>query len=204
MSRFSTEFYAAVAAELTVAVILYFVTPLIGGAGTIDPRDLCDPCEVRVVVVPEDRDRVSLEPKEDVTHLVDKRRSSEAVRLLLRAFEGGEERRMDLGTRYVLAERGFEALLDRNSRVSKLVFHSAQSPGFHAFPEDRLPENISFSDTQNLVRARLGEPAYGDERWDRYERAQYVLDIEYGDNSTVLRISVVRPDSTLPHPHVAG
>lgn len=150
-------------------------------------------------------EKIKEEIRVNVTLLLGKKRSSEGMQAFLNSFRKGEERRFDRGSRYLVEEEGLEALFDASDRLDKVVFHSDLSPGFQSFPEDRLPDKISFSDTQTLVHARLGEPKYGDERWDLYERPQYLLYLEYGENRGVLRISLVRPDSALPHPYnIAG
>jgi hypothetical protein len=134
----------------------------------------------------------------DYSHLLTKSRFCTEMKELLQGLPG--EIPNTGGYHYISRDRGLEALFRQDS-LEKVVYHSQRSEGFSPF-SGTLPEGISFTDTKSNVHLKLGPATMGKDgnsAPDRYERPQYVLDIEYGEDQVVLRVSMTSTKGTLLH-----
>ena len=105
-----------------------------------------------------------------------------------------------------IPDHGIEIVADLNRTVSTIFLHSEGADGYHEF-SGTTPERLSFEDSQATVRRRLGPPndcgggevipGFGKVPiWDRYDRGEYFLHVEYGDGESSIRLlSIMRPDS---------
>ncbi|WP_092051329.1 hypothetical protein [Planctomicrobium piriforme] len=95
---------------------------------------------------------------------------------------------------------------DFDGRVSTIFFYSEGMDGYRQFAGD-LPDELQFQDSKECIHEKLGPPSTsgGGEaielfgrlpKWDRYDRDESSLHIQYLDDETSIGlVSLMRPDS---------
>jgi hypothetical protein len=105
-----------------------------------------------------------------------------------------------------LPEHGIAFVASLDGKVSSVQLHAAGHEGYEQFDGD-LPEGVRFSDSREMIRARLGQPNTigGGQHlgvlgiaapWDRFDRADHAIHIQYSkDGLSITLVSLMRPDA---------
>jgi len=105
-----------------------------------------------------------------------------------------------------MPDAGIDFSADIKDRMARSIFlHTDGDEGYRGYPR-ALPEGLSFSDSRQAVRVRLGKPSDSGggnvqrlvgrwPAWDLYDKGAYVLHIRYAEGEESIElVTLMRPD----------